>query len=112
MAQIFRDYRRTVGARLNHRDQVMIRPVGDARPAPFAKTQHRFAGLSFTVNGAVAMLSDYDRKSKHRRTFMIDPTHPDSDRKLLWDLSINERYNDPGTPLLRPLPLCGTSVSA
>ena len=90
--------------KVSHRDQIMTRRVGDEKPVPFTKTEHRFAGLTYSEKGGPALLSDYDRNSKRRRTFLIDPTKPDGNRNLLWDLSINEKYKHPGTPLLRTLP--------
>jgi dipeptidyl aminopeptidase/acylaminoacyl peptidase len=91
-------------AKVPNRDQVMLQRIGDAKPAPFAKTEHRFAGLAFAEKGAPVLLSDINRDTKHRRTFLLESSKSDSERKLLWDLSVNERYNHPGTPLMRPLP--------
>ncbi len=86
------------------RDQVMTLRIGDPQPTPFTRTQHRYFGLSFAEKGGPILLSDYNRETKHRRTFLLDPAHPDGERKLLWDLSINEKYHNPGTPLMRALP--------
>src|SRR5262249_36280715 len=61
-------------------------------------------GLSFAEKGGPALLSDYERERKRRRTFLIDPEKPDAEPKLVWDLSVNEKYNHPGTPLMRTLP--------
>jgi dipeptidyl aminopeptidase/acylaminoacyl peptidase len=79
-------------------------PVIEWKPKVLAKTEHRFSGLSFTDNGGLLLLSDYERERKRRRTFLIDPANPDAEPKLIWDLSINEKYNHPGTPLTRTLP--------
>jgi dipeptidyl aminopeptidase/acylaminoacyl peptidase len=87
------------------RDEVRtLRVSAEDKPRTLARTQHRFAGLSFADTGAFALLSDLDRDRKRRRTFLIDPARPDGEHKLLWDLSVNERYKHPGTPLTRTLP--------
>jgi dipeptidyl aminopeptidase/acylaminoacyl peptidase len=91
-------------AKAPFRDQVMTWRIAEDKPAPFAKTEQRFAGLSFAGKGGPALLSDLDRKTKHRRTYLLDPAKPDAERKLLWDLSINDRYHNPGTPMMRTLP--------
>jgi hypothetical protein len=96
-------------AKVEHRDQIMTwdlreTNLGHAKPKPLTKTEHRFAGLAFAEEKRyVALLTEYDRKTKHRRTFVIDPNDPDK-HKLLWDLSVNEKYKNPGTPVMAPLP--------
>ena len=96
-------------AKVSHRDQLLTRaitstPVITFKPPLFAKTEHRYAGVSFTEKGGIALLSDYERGRKRRRTYLIDLAKPDGERKLLWDLSINEKYNHPGTPFMHTLP--------
>src|SRR5205085_1357824 len=65
---------------------------------------HRFAGLTFGPEGAPALLSDYDRDTRRRRTFLFDPARPEAEPRLVWDRSVQDRYGDPGTPVLRELP--------
>jgi dipeptidyl aminopeptidase/acylaminoacyl peptidase len=86
-----------------HRDEVKSKKVGES-PRTLAKTEHRFRGLSWTESSDLALLSDYDRERKRRRTFVIDPTKPDAAPRLLWDRSIQDRYGDPGQPASRRLP--------
>jgi dipeptidyl aminopeptidase/acylaminoacyl peptidase len=91
--------------KVKFRDEIMTyRVFEEPKPRALLSTEQRLAGLSFADSGGTALLSDYDRNTKHRRTYLIDPAKPDGERKLLWDLSINERYKHPGTPLLRTLP--------
>jgi dipeptidyl aminopeptidase/acylaminoacyl peptidase len=91
-------------AKASHRDQLKVWRMEDSEAGEFARTENRFAGISFAEKGNLALVSDYDRKNKHRRTFLFDLSKSFGAAKLLWDLSINERYNDPGTPLMRLLP--------
>jgi len=87
-----------------HRDEVMTLELPGGQPKSFALVEHRFMGLTWGNPGTIALLQDYDRDRKRRRTFLIEVTHREQQPKLLWDRSINDRYNDPGDPLLRTLP--------
>jgi dipeptidyl aminopeptidase/acylaminoacyl peptidase len=86
-----------------HRDVLKRQRLGEASPTTLTKTQHRFAGLTFGPEGAPALLSDYDRNTRRRRTFLLDLSRPTSPPALVWDRSIQDRYNDPGMPILRTL---------
>src|SRR5262249_11402258 len=87
---------------VEHRDQVMLlrAPFKDA-PQECHRTQHRFAGV--TWGEAVALVQDYDRQKRRQRTVLIDDGAKTKVREV-WNLSIHDRYNDPGTPALRTLP--------
>ncbi len=88
-----------------HRDEMKQLRIGEATPKSIGKTEHRFAGLTWSEDGDAALLRDYDREKRRRRTFVVSKTDPDfENRKLLWDLSINERYKDPGSPVTKTLP--------
>jgi dipeptidyl aminopeptidase/acylaminoacyl peptidase len=73
-----------------------------SEPAQLAKTQHRFSGFSWGEKD-FALLRDYDRDRRWTRTFQISVDKPDQSPKLLWERSVNDAYNNPGTPLLKPL---------
>jgi dipeptidyl aminopeptidase/acylaminoacyl peptidase len=73
-------------------------------PVQVAKTQHRFAGLTWGEKDGLALVRDYDRDRRWSRTYAIKADRPDQEPRLLWDRSVQDRYGDPGTPLLRPLP--------
>jgi dipeptidyl aminopeptidase/acylaminoacyl peptidase len=83
-----------------HRDCVLsLAAPFKEKPAEIARTEHRAMGLTWSEKG-LALLSDYDRDTRHRRTFLVDGNDPEKKPRLLWDRSIQDRYNDPGTPLL------------
>ena len=86
------------------RDQIVTRRIPDGIPKPFAKTEQRFRSLQFAEKGGPVLLTDYERTRKRFRTLLLDPEKPDGERKSLWNLSVNEMYKHPGTPLLRRLP--------
>jgi dipeptidyl aminopeptidase/acylaminoacyl peptidase len=73
--------------------------------APFtaeAKTlfdvKHRFIGFGWTATPNVVVYSEYDRDRRWRTSYLKDLTKSDSAR-VLFDLSINDSYNDPGNPV-------------
>jgi dipeptidyl aminopeptidase/acylaminoacyl peptidase len=89
--------------KVDHRDQVrtLAAPFKGA-PSELAKTEQRFAGLAWGEKG-LALLSDYDRRRRRRRTYILNADDLNEKPRLLWDRAINDRYGDPGTPLTRRL---------
>jgi dipeptidyl aminopeptidase/acylaminoacyl peptidase len=67
-------------------------------PMEFAKTEYRFQSLSFTEKG-VALLGESDRATRRVRTWILDAAG--AEPRQLWDRRGEDRYADPGTPLLR-----------
>lgn len=85
------------------RDRVVMLPAPfKGQPAELAKTEHRFQGLSWTEKGQ-ALLADFEREKRRRRTWLIDADRPDKKPRLIWDRSVQDRYGDPGTPLMKRL---------
>jgi dipeptidyl aminopeptidase/acylaminoacyl peptidase len=78
------------------RDKVMsITAPFTAQPSEFAKTEWRYAGVSFTEKG-VALLSETDRASRRVRTWVIASTP-----RKLWERRQDSAYDNPGVPVLR-----------
>src|SRR4029079_1152573 len=48
------------------------------------------------------LYSDYERDKRWVRTFMFNPEKPDTP-KLIWSRNVQDRYNDPGTPVTKAL---------
>ncbi|HET6575803.1 MAG TPA: prolyl oligopeptidase family serine peptidase [Fimbriiglobus sp.] len=88
-----------------HRDQLFTQaaPFSD-KPHPAGKVVHRYAGLSFFEDGDTVLLRDYDRDRRWGRTILANLADPEAERTVVFDRSIQDRYNDPGTPVMRPLP--------
>ncbi len=85
-----------------HRDRVRLLPAPfRTDPTDLAKTEHRYAGLHWIERGGQVLLSEYDRDRLWRRTWLIDRAN--LDRRLVWDLSVNDRYKAPGEPVYRTL---------
>ena len=76
-------------------------------PTELIKLEQRFTGGRGFGGGALmwgekfALVSDYDRNKRWARTFMIDPDNPSQAPKQVWSRSIQDRYGDPGTPVMR-----------
>ena len=87
------------------RDKVMMqRAPFTAAPVEVLRTEQRFAGFWWGEGKGLAFLREVDENRHWRRTFTVDldgerPAKP----RLLWDLSSDERYKNPGTPVLRQL---------
>jgi dipeptidyl aminopeptidase/acylaminoacyl peptidase len=89
--------------RVSHRDRVVVLPAPFAEEArELLKTQHRFAGMSWTADG-LALVKDYDRDRRWERTVLVDGKSGKS-LKPLFERSVQDRYKDPGTPATRLLP--------
>lgn len=86
------------------RDKIMIhRAPFTGAPAELTRTEQRYAGIMWGERPDVALLSDYDENRHWTRTYVMNVDAPTS-KKLLFDLSSDEHYKDPGTPVTRTLP--------
>ncbi len=75
----------------------------DREPALLQSLEFRFAGLTWG-DGAMALVTERWWKNRRTRTWRFAPDGASNDRKLLFDRSWEDRYGDPGTPLLAPNP--------
>lgn len=87
-----------------HRDKVMswAAPFAGA-PSELLKTEHRHQGRSFGEKDGLMFYYDYNRDTQRRRMFMTDYRSP-AKSTLVSDLSVNDRYNDIGMPVMKQLP--------
>ncbi len=90
--------------KVSHRDQVLtFKAPFQGQPMELAKTEHRFGGLTWGEKG-LAFLRDNDSSRRWNRTFIINADDPAPAPRLVWDRSTQDRYSDPGTPVMRQLP--------
>jgi dipeptidyl aminopeptidase/acylaminoacyl peptidase len=82
---------------------VMLKAPFNAAPVEVTRTEQRFAGLSWGEQPGVALLSDYDVNRKWRRTWQLNVDDAQNSRRLIWDMSSDEKYGNPGTPVRRQL---------
>jgi dipeptidyl aminopeptidase/acylaminoacyl peptidase len=87
------------------RDKVMTlgAPFTDS-PAEVARLEQRFAGFDWSERRGVALLREYDENKHWQRTFLVDVGRPGTRPVLVWDMSSDERYEDPGRPVHKMLP--------
>ncbi|HSJ14568.1 MAG TPA: prolyl oligopeptidase family serine peptidase [Longimicrobiales bacterium] len=91
-------------AEAEHRDRVlMLAAPFTGEPVEIARTGERFGAIRWS-EGAVAMISDYERAKRWQRTWLFRPDAPADPWKLVWERNTEDAYGDPGTPLLRPTP--------
>ena len=56
--------------------------------------------MSWTDKGS-ALVSEYDRPKRWRRAWLLDQVMG-GEARLVWDRSAEDRYGDPGNPVIRP----------
>lgn len=77
------------------RDKVMEMRVG-SEATQIAKTEWRFTNIEYTEKGA-ALLTEFDRPSRHVRTWVLDGGEP----RKVWDRKQDAAYDNPGSPVTR-----------
>jgi hypothetical protein len=63
------------------------------------RTEQRYAGIVWGERKDLALLTEFDVNRRWRKTFVIDIDDPQKKPRLLWDLSLDERYKNPGNPV-------------
>jgi dipeptidyl aminopeptidase/acylaminoacyl peptidase len=87
------------------RDRILtLKAPFQAAPTELLRTEHRFAGLSWTPKAGLALVTDYDRARRWVRTLLVNMDSPTRDARTLFSRNIAERYKHPGTPVTRTLP--------
>lgn len=88
-----------------NRDKILLQKAPFDSPATeIGRTEQRYAGFEWTEQPGTALLHEYDENRHWTRTFLMDVDHPQTKPRLLWDLSEDEHYQDPGSPIYRQLP--------
>jgi len=88
-----------------NRDKTMLSKAPfSAPPVEIARTVQRYAGYDWSEKPGVALLTEYDHNKHWRKTFAVNVDDPQQKPRLLWDLSTDELYKDPGSPVWRELP--------
>lgn len=86
------------------RDKVMMQAVPfSSPPREVVRMEQRFAGFMWGEQANFALLTDIDENRHWTRTYVADVDEPTVRLHLLWDLSTDEHYKNPGTPVFKPL---------
>ncbi|HEU0032624.1 MAG TPA: prolyl oligopeptidase family serine peptidase [Kofleriaceae bacterium] len=87
------------------RDKLMLqRAPFTSPPVEIARTEQRYAGFEWSEQKQISLLHQYDENKHWDKTFVVDIDNPKAKPSLLWDLSSDERYKNPGSPVYRVLP--------
>jgi dipeptidyl aminopeptidase/acylaminoacyl peptidase len=90
-------------AKVPHRDKIVLKAVG-APAVELTKLEERLNNLQWVEKGSLALVSDYDPDKHWTRTWVIDAARPTQAPRLLWDMSYDEKYKNPGYPVYRIQP--------
>src|SRR5450759_3161839 len=94
-----------------HRDRLLaLKAPFTGEPREIAKTEQRFSGIQFFEKGGRAFMEDSERQTRRVRTFQIEIDDPAQAPKLVWSRNSQDRYKDPGTPMLKTLPSGGRVI--
>src|SRR6266513_2493653 len=87
--------------KVDHQDRVvMLAAPSSTDPVEVLQLSKRYSGAQWDSGGA-GFISEYDRDRRWVKTWMVDAAHPGTAPRLVWDRSVEDRYGDPGSPLLR-----------
>jgi dipeptidyl aminopeptidase/acylaminoacyl peptidase len=71
------------------------------KPVELAKLGTRFGGIQWG-RGDLALLSEHWYKTRAIKTWRISPDQPASAPELVFSYSAEDRYNNPGRPVMQP----------
>jgi dipeptidyl aminopeptidase/acylaminoacyl peptidase len=76
----------------------------NSEASELVKIEQRYSGRGFGERDGMMWFYDYNRDTQRRRAFMMSYKNPSQAPKMIFDLNINDRYGDIGTPVLKRLP--------
>jgi dipeptidyl aminopeptidase/acylaminoacyl peptidase len=87
------------------RDKVMLlKSPFDSPAVEITRTEQRYTGFAWSEQPSVALLAEYDNNRHWRKAFVLNVDDLQQKPRLLWDLSTDEKYKNPGTTVKRQLP--------
>ncbi|MGB2906971.1 MAG: prolyl oligopeptidase family serine peptidase [Candidatus Aminicenantaceae bacterium] len=82
------------------RDRLMtLSPPFTGDPAEILKIKHRYGGISWLQTPGLGFLTESEWMRRWRTTYLVDVDKPGGDPRKVFDLSSQDRYNDPGRPV-------------
>lgn len=82
------------------RDRLMwLKAPFKEAPQELTRTENRLAGLYWGQAGNLALLLELDRERMRWRSWFLNPANP-NDKRMGWDLNVQDRYHQPGEPLM------------
>jgi dipeptidyl aminopeptidase/acylaminoacyl peptidase len=88
-----------------HRDRLMRwdAPFED-EPGEVARLTHRLTHFAWLPPDGEALISEFDRARRWRTTRHVNFDRPGDSGRVLWDLGVHDRYQSPGSPVLKRTP--------
>ena len=87
-----------------NRDRVMSwKAPFEGEATEVLRTEQRFSGIAWLEGSGRAFLTDVDLIRHWTRVFVVDFDAPGSSPRKIQDRSTDERYRNPGSPVLRTL---------
>ena len=88
-----------------HRDKLMtLSAPFKEQPEEILKIQHRYSGITWMRPAGKAFLTEYDWRRRWRTTYLVNVDDPSKAPKKIFDLSTQDRYNNPGRPVYTTTP--------
>lgn len=84
---------------VEHRDVVLRLDDLAGEAKPWFETQHRFAGIDYASDGRLALVSEFDRRTRRQRVWRGDAVDPAVALTQLYERSTQDAYGDPGRPI-------------
>ncbi len=69
----------------------------DGPPSEWMRFEHRFESVAWT-SADIAIVSEFERAKRTRRAWFVDK----GIARRAWEVSAEDRYKDPGRPVVRP----------
>ena len=87
-----------------YRDKMMmLRAPFHAPPAEIAHLQQRYYEIDWGERPDTALVVEFDDNRHWTQTHILNVDDPSQKPRLLWDMSMDEHYKDPGSPVMRQL---------
>ena len=88
-----------------NRDKIMLSKAPfSTPPVEIVRTVQRYAGYQWSEQPSIALLTEFDGNRHWKKTFIVNVDDSQQKPRLLWDLSTQELYKNPGSPVTRQLP--------
>ncbi|MBC7372092.1 MAG: S9 family peptidase [Bdellovibrionaceae bacterium] len=86
------------------RDKVMQNTAPFKAPAAeIFRTEQRYAGLQWLEKRQIALMYEFDENKHWEKAYVVNVDDLKQAKKLLWDLSTDEEYANPGEPVMKTL---------
>ena len=75
----------------------MLQAPFDGQPLEWLRFEHRFQSIAWT-SANVAVVTEFERAKRTRRVWFVEK----GVARPAWQVSAEDRYKDPGRPVVQP----------